>query len=66
MPDAARCWVLPLFPLHTQFLQLQADGAEAERAAESLEEHVIEVQLERVPGRRIALGFEWQELPVHQ
>ncbi|CAK9093606.1 unnamed protein product [Durusdinium trenchii] len=68
-PLGLRGWVMQPMPSPEEEEvdeEAEADGAEAERAAESLEEHVIEVQLERVPGRRIALGFEWQELPVHQ
>ena len=30
-----------------------------------LEDQVIEVQLDRVPGRRIPLGLEWQDAAKH-
>lgn len=34
-------------------------------AGQGLDDQMIEVQLERIPGRRIPLGLEWQDAPVH-
>eukprot|EP00435_Cladocopium_sp_Y103_P045974 s1897_g13.t1 len=36
-----------------------------EPAPDGLEDQVIQVQLERVPGRRIPLGLEWQDAAKH-
>ncbi|CAE7820769.1 USP27X [Symbiodinium sp. CCMP2592] len=43
----------------------EREAAEPESVADEFDHSVLEVQLERVPGRRIALGLDWAETQQH-
>ncbi|OLP99200.1 Ubiquitin carboxyl-terminal hydrolase 27 [Symbiodinium microadriaticum] len=63
-------WIMKPLPQeeHGDETDLQAAGekeAEPESVADEFEQSVLEVQLERVPGRRIALGLDWAETQQH-
>ena len=65
-PLGLQGWVMKPMKLEDEAADEPEEPTEQlEEKSDSETQDVLEVQLDRVPGRRIALGFEWQESLTH-